>query len=208
MADLWKRALSRTSERITWKMHDDRFRRGRRSLPLGAAFFFPIPAIRAIIIRGTRKCATKGGRRERGTGRKWIRMRGKGVRRRRHRRRDIDRAGAVIGKTCLSILQSIIERHCHVNGNRIEIAMEMAAPRHRLVLLRLSAGSRHCRSAAVLSVYPNLCNFYNNVGAYMRRNFSRPFLSAVVRSTVFPKRFFFPLLSDFKTILEFFVFLF
>lgn len=42
------------------------------------------------------------------------------------RRRDIDRAGAVIGKTCLSILQSIIERHCHVNGNRIEIAMEMA----------------------------------------------------------------------------------
>lgn len=33
----------------------------------------------------------------------------------------------VIGETCLSILQSIIERHCHVNGNRIEIGMEMAA---------------------------------------------------------------------------------
>lgn len=49
------------------------------------------------------------------------------------RRRDIDRAGAVIGKTCLSILQSIIERHCHVNGNRIEIAMEMAARRRSLV---------------------------------------------------------------------------
>lgn len=41
--------------------------------------------------------------------------------------RDIDRDGyAVIGGTCLSILQSIIERHCHVNGNRIEIGMEMA----------------------------------------------------------------------------------
>lgn len=99
--------------------------------------------------------AAGGGRTKR------IRMRGKGVCRRR-RRRDIDRAGAVIGKTCLSILQSIIERHCHVNGNRIEIAMEMAAP---LVLLRLSASVLAAGSAVVPPAYPNFCNFYNNVGA-------------------------------------------
>jgi len=130
-------------------------------------------------------------------------MRGKSVRRRRRRRhrcrrRDIDRAGAVIGKTCLSILQSIIERHCHVNGNRIEIAMEMAAPRRaaprRRFLLRLSASvlaARPCyRSIQTCAIFIIMLERDVTRPPYMRGNFKRSFLSASVRSMVFHARFF------------------
>lgn len=67
--------------------------------------------------------------------------------------RDIDRGGyAVIGGTCLPILQSIIERHCHVNGNRIEIGMEMATNSCRTILLSFSRASSRSRSRSIWEI--------------------------------------------------------
>lgn len=107
--------------------------RARESGTYSSPSFFLHSACRLADFRdnyheGTRREMRTSGK-EAGVQNEFVYAQYKGTRRRRRRRRDIDRAGAVIGKTCLSILQSIIERHCHVNGNRIEIAMEMAVCR-------------------------------------------------------------------------------